>query len=214
MTTRMISQSFFWLCFVLCMLFTTPLQAADSTPRSTIEAALNEALTLLKDPAYANPSTRPPLREKLETIIHSVFAFSEFSSRTVGKNWASFTPEQKQAFDTAFSELLMATYIDRIGGYSGEVVQYLNERFSSKRDRAELSTVVVMQNGTKTPVNYRMLVKDGRWWVYDVLVENVSLIKNYRSQFSDVLLKGSPDDLIARVKESTEKVLAGSKESQ
>ncbi len=117
----------------------------------------------------------------------------------MGRNWPTFSEAQKQRFDTAFANLLLITYLDKVQGYNGEKIAYTGEVMSSKGDRAEIQTVVTLSDGKAVPVAYRMMLKNGRWVVYDVLIENVSLIKNYRSQFQDVLSRGTPEQLIDKV---------------
>jgi len=198
---KMLRTAFF-AALLACVAVVTA-QAA-STPRATLEKVVGEVLETLKDPGYANPATRTPLREKIEKAVESVFDFSEFSARTVGTRWKSFSSEQQRRFDEAFARLLLTTYLDNIDGYNGEKVEYAAENFSAKGNRAEVPTIVTLGDGKKVPVNYRMMEKDGRWVVYDVVIENVSLIKNYRAQFKEILAKDSPDQLIERVRERAE----------
>ena len=94
---------------------------------------------------------------------------------------------------------MLITYLDRIQGYNGEKIEYSGEVLSTKGDRAEIQTIVTLSDGKPVPVAYRMMLKNGKWVVYDVLIENVSLIKNYRSQFQDVLTRGTPEQLIEKV---------------
>jgi phospholipid transport system substrate-binding protein len=123
----------------------------------------------------------------------------------VGPRWSSFTPEQRQSFIEAFASLLKATYLDRVDEYSGEKVAYLGEQVSAKGDRVEVRTTLTMKDNKVVPLNYRMLPKDGAWVVYDVIIENISLVMNYRTQFQELLLKGSPEDLTARILDQARK---------
>ena len=182
--------------------------AADPGPRQTLETAINRVLEEIKNPDWVNPATRGPLRQRIEDEVYHAFDFGEFSSRTVGPRWRSFTPEQKKRFSDAFSELLFNTYLNKITGYNGEQVAYTGETASPDGKRVEVRTVVTMKDGKKTPVNYRMLPKDGSWRVYDVIIENISLVKNYRTQFQDILNTATPDQLIARVLEKANEVSA------
>lgn len=177
----------------------SPVFAAES-PSTELQQTVEKILSVLKNPAYPDPAKRPPLRAEIEKLVHHIFDFSEFSARTVGRNWSSFSPEQKKQFDEAFAELLLTTYLDKIQGYNGERIAYTGQILSQKGDRAEVKTIVTLSDGKKVPVDYRMMLKNNRWVVYDVIIENVSLIKNYRSQFQDVLNKGSAEKLINRVK--------------
>lgn len=192
------------LLFCLCLgLLGTPAMASNS-PKATLEATISGVLTTLKNPAYANPATRQPLRAEIEKMVEKTFDFAEFSARTVGGRWPSFTEEQQRSFNEAFARLLLSTYLDRVTGYNGEKIDFSGEVISQKGDRAEVSTVVTLGDGKKVPVAYRMMLKNGRWVIYDVLIENVSLIKNYRSQFNEILTKGTPEELIGRVQQRAE----------
>ena len=157
-------------------------------------------LDIIKNPGYVNPATRAPLRRQIEDEVFHIFDFSEFSARTVGQRWASFTPAQQKKFSDAFADLLLTTYLGKIDGYNGEKVTYTGERSNAAGNRVEVSSDITMKDGKKTPVSYRMMNKNGHWCVYDVLIEGVSLVKNYRTQFQDILTTASPDELTTRVK--------------
>ena len=145
--------------------------------------------------------TRGALRSQIETEVRNIFDFEEFSSRTVGAAWRSFSPEQKKAFSDAFADLLLSTYLDKVDGYNGEKIQYTGEVANAAGDRVEVRTAVTLKDNKSIPVAYRMLPKEGKWRVYDVLIEGISLVKNYRTQFEDILSKGTPEQLTARVQE-------------
>lgn len=179
---------------------------AVSPARQALETSITRILTSIKNPDYVNPATRGPLRQQIEDEVLHIFDFKEFSSRTVGPRWRSFSPVQQQQFSDAFAELLMNTYLSKIDGYNGEQVEYTGEVSSPKGDRAEVRTVITMKDGKKVPVAYRMLPKNGTWLVYDVLIENISLVKNYRTQFQDILNSNNPDQLIAKVKAKAQEV--------
>lgn len=187
----------FILFFLILLVFSN--QAAATSPTKTIETAVTDVINCLKDPSYSNPQTHPQVRDKIENEIRKVFDFSEFSLRTVGLNWNSFTTSQQERFNNAFSDLLLATYLDKIDGYHGEKVTYTNELISSKGDRAEVQTFINLSDGRTIPVVYRMMPKNNVWVVYDVIIENISLIKNYRAQFQDILMKNKPEELIQKV---------------
>ena len=189
------------LCAFLLTLVLLPAGAqANSPARQSLETATNRILNFIKNPDYVNPATRGPIRQQIEDEVLHIFDFSEFSSRTVGPRWRNFTAQQKREFSDAFADLLINTYLNKIDSYNGEQVLYTGEVSSAKGDRTEVRTVVTMKDGKKVPVAYRMLPKNGKWLVYDVLIENISLVKNYRTQFQDILNTDSPENLIARIK--------------
>lgn len=172
---------------------------AQTTARQTLEGTVTRILNVIREPGYANPATRGPLRQQIENDVRQVFDFGEFSSRTVGPRWRSFSQAQKTAFDNAFADLLLNTYLNKITGYNGETVAYTGETTSPDGSKEEVRTVVTLNDGKKVPVSYRMLLKNGSWRVYDVIIENISLVKNYRTQFQDILNSASPEELTARV---------------
>ena len=182
---------------------------ASSPAQLALETSISRILSSIKNPDYVNPATRGPLRQQIEDEVLHIFDFKEFSSRTVGPRWGTFSPAQQQQFSDAFAELLLNTYLSKIDGYNGEQVVYTGEVSSPKGDRTEVRTIITMKDSKKVPVAYRMLPKNGSWLVYDVLIENISLVKNYRTQFQDILNTGSPDQLIARVKAKAQEVRQG-----
>ena len=186
----------------LALFLTAPAAQADpaADAKASLKGAIDQVLNLIKDPAFSNQATRESQIEKIDSTIRQIFDFSEFSSRTVGRNWNNFTDTQKNEFIDAFAQLLRATYIDKVEGYSGEEVKYLGETVGTKGDKVEVNTnISVKTQEAPIKVSYRMLNK-GRWVVYDVIIEGVSLVQNYRTQFNELLQKGDAEALIAKVK--------------
>jgi phospholipid transport system substrate-binding protein len=174
--------------------------------RRSLETRVNNIFAILQKPGFADKASRPEYRMKIEEEVAKIFDFTEFSSRTVGPRWNTITPEQRRSFTEAFASLLKATYLDRIDGYNGERMEYLGEQLSSKGDRVEVRTTLSMKDNKVVPVNYRMLPKDGNWVVYDVIIENISLVMNYRAQFQELLLKDSPEALMTRILDQARKM--------
>ena len=145
------------------------------------------------------------------------FDFDEFSTRTVGPSWRKFTPEQKEGFKTAFTDLLRNTYIDTLDEYDGQKIRFTGEVVANNGKRVEVQ-MEFLTSKQAHPVAFRMLEKNGRWVVYDVLIEGISMIKNYRDQFRDILAKGDPQTLIERVQakalEQKEKKAQAKKEAK
>lgn len=180
--------------------------AGPSPARKALEVSITRVLDCIKNPDYVNPATRAPLRRQIEDEVLHIFDFGEFSSRTVGPRWKEFTPDQKKRFSDAFADLLLTTYLNKVDGYNGEQVAYTGELANAAGNRVEVRTEITMKDGTRVPVAYRMMAKDNSWRVYDIIVENLSLVKNYRTQFQDILTSASPDELIARVKAKADEV--------
>jgi phospholipid transport system substrate-binding protein len=182
---------------------------AGGLARRVLETRVNNIFAILRSPGFADKASRPEHRMKIEEEVAKIFDFAEFSSRTVGPRWNSFTPEQRQKFTEAFKDLLKATYLDRVDSYAGEQIHYLGEQVSANGDRVEVRTALNVKGSKLVPVNYRMLPKAGAWVVYDVIIENISLVMNYRTQFQELLLKGSPESLITRILEQAQKIREG-----
>ncbi len=180
-----------------------------SEARGELENTVTRVLAELRKPELKNPATRGAVLAEVETIIRGLFSFEELSMRSVGPEWQNFTPEQRQRFSSAFETLLRVNYLEKLDGYNGERVSFLGESSSSKGDKVEIKTSVDIK-GKPVPVNYRML-KQGRWMVYDVIIEGVSMVQNYRSQFQSILAQGGAEKLIEQVRAKAEEARANSK---
>ncbi len=190
-----------WIFLAMFVVSISTSIAAPQSPSQVLKENVDALLLILQEPGYADPETRPPLRKKMESYINASFDFYEFSARAVGSHWKAMNKSQQDRLEDAFTELLLAVYLDRVNSYNGERVQYEKELISTRGNRAEVQTVVTLSNGTQVSVDYRMMLKNNAWVIYDVLIEHVSLIKNYRSQFAEILRKGNPDELIRRIEE-------------
>ena len=207
----------FLLSLAFCLFAAVSAHAADMTARQTAESGADRILALLNDPAFKDPATKPAIREKIEAEVLQLFDFEEFSLRTVGQPWRKFTPEQKNAFKTAFTDLLRNTYIDTLDEYDGQKIRFTGEVSANNGKRVEVQ-MEFLTSKQAHPVAFRMLEKNDRWVVYDVLIEGISMIKNYRDQFRDILAKGDPQTLIERVQakaiEQKEKKAQAKKEAK
>ena len=159
----------------------------------TVQASVNEALDVLRDPAMKGEAAKEAKEKKLWSIASSFFDFSELSRRTLGKSWGKLNSDQQKEFTDLFSTLLGNLYLDRILSYSDEKVVFSKEK---KRKNKAIVYSKIIQDTRKIPIDYRVILKNGEWKVYDVLVEGVSLVKNYRSQFKDILMKKDPEYLL------------------
>ena len=176
--------------------------ATAGEPTEVIKGPMDEALALLRDPQYKtdDPAKKAEQRQKFWSLIEPVFDFRVLSQRTLARNWKKFNEAQQAEFAQVFGDMLGNIYVDRIqGGYSDETVEFGSERIHDSKPLAVVKTFIVSSRN-RIPVDYSLIKKDGNWRVYDVKVEGVSLVKNYRSQFKEILAKESPDQLIERLK--------------
>ncbi|OLB03512.1 MAG: organic solvent tolerance ABC transporter substrate-binding protein [Nitrospirae bacterium 13_1_40CM_62_7] len=172
--------------------------AATEAVRSTI----NEVIRVLKDAELKKPGRAEERRRLLEKVIGDRFNYEEMARRALGAQWNKLSDKERQEFVDLFKGLLSGTYTDKIEGYSGEQVHYLNERLEA--DYAEVRTKVASDK-TEIPLDYRLLNKSGDWRVYDVVVDGVSLVNNYRSQFTKIIRESSYADLLEKLREKSKK---------
>ena len=135
----------------------------------------------------------------LREVANCMFAWEEMSKRSMGTYWRERTPEERNDFIKLFSDLLENTYMTKIESYSGEKILYSKE--SIEGQYAMVQTKIIIRQGVEVPVNYFMMEKNGNWLVYDVSIEGISIVKNYRSQINDILSRSSYPELIKKLKE-------------
>jgi phospholipid transport system substrate-binding protein len=172
--------------------------AATEAVRSTI----NEVIRILKDMELKKPGRGEERRLLLEKVIGDRFNYDEMARRSLGAQWNKLSDKERQEFVDLFKGLLSGSYVDKIEGYSGEQVHYLNERLEA--EYAEVRTKVASDK-TEIPLDYRLLNKSGDWRVYDVVVDGVSLVNNYRSQFTKIIRESSYADLLEKLREKSKK---------
>jgi phospholipid transport system substrate-binding protein len=201
--TAMRRQRLITIILALSVLASVPaLAGTPGGPGETLEKSVNRIIDILKNPDLAGVAQDKPRRVRLIEAIDGVFDSAELARRAVAKDWDGFSADQKERFTQAFRKLLERTYMDRIESYTDQKVQYLGETMHGD-DKAEVATKVVSK-GVDIPISYRMIKKDV-WRIYDVVIEGVSLVQNYRNQFGQILMKENPDQLIARVENMTSK---------
>ena len=179
-----------------CFLMTAAAWAGQVTDQ--IKQKVDKTLKILGDPALKAPGMETKRRQMLRAIADEIFNWEEMAKRSLGIHWKARTPEEKKEFVKLFSDLLDRTYMGKIEKYSGEKIAYANETIDGKY--ALLESKIFTKNDTEVAVNYWLINKDGTWWVYDVSVEGVSLIKNYRTQFNEILARSSYPELVKKIK--------------
>jgi phospholipid transport system substrate-binding protein len=187
-------------CLFVILFMSTPALAQVSQPMEALRKPIERGISILKDPLYKDSDKKELQREKIWEIIREAFDFNAVAMRTlVSYHRKRFTPQQKKEFTDAFAEFLKTIYLDKLlGEFHDEEVIFLAQDMLTD-SKALVKTRVLRQN-TEIPMDYSMWRRDGTWLIYDVKVEGVSLIKNYRIQFDKILLKESPADLIERLK--------------
>jgi phospholipid transport system substrate-binding protein len=141
----------------------------------------------------------------VDDIVVPHFDFERITQAAVGRHWRRATPEQRAALTSNFREVLIRTYATALLSYSGQKIRYLPVRPGRRDATVVVSTEVREPGGIPLPVDYRMYLKGGAWKVYDVVIDNVSLVSNYRSSFSSKIRQSGIDGLIRRLEEMNRK---------
>jgi phospholipid transport system substrate-binding protein len=181
---------------VLVWLTGAPAGAGPATDQ--VRGSIDRVLQILADPELKKEARTADRRSAIRSVAGEIFDFTEISQRSLARHWAVRTPAEKQEFVRLFGDLLEYSYITKIEMYSGEKIQYTGE--APDGDQAVVKTRIVTKQGVEIPVDYRMFVKDNRWRAYDVNIEGVSLVANYRTQFNTVITRGGYPDLVAKLK--------------
>ena len=172
-------------------------------PTDRIKVVSDKLIAIVFDNSLKTPEMKSKRDQMVFEIVDGLFSWEEFSRRTLARHWGKRTENEKKEFISLFRQLVERTYMAKAGQYSGGKVVFLDEKIEG--DYGNVSTQVLTSAGTQIPVEYRVIKKDGVWWVYDVYIEGVSLVSNYRTQFNDILIKSSFEDLLNRLKEKIEK---------
>ena len=184
-----------WVCLALGV----------EAPTVVVKNTIAEVIQLVTDEKLKVPGQATHRRQLLEETIGKQFDFEEMAKRSLAAHWKSRNASEHQEFVTLFRKLLSNTYAGKIENYSGETVNYLKERL--KGGYAEVQTSM---NSAKNVISldYRLILKGGNWRVYDVVVNGVSLVKNYRSQFTRIIHRSSYEDLVTTLREKSSEITA------
>ena len=191
------------LIIALAALRFSPVSAFAASPLETIKPQVDRALGVLRDPALKAESAKAAKEKKIWEILDTVFDYTELSKRTLAQNWKRFSLDQQKEFISLFGKLLGTVYMDRIIAYKDEKVVF--GKVTNLSDKTAEVQSEVVQSSKSIPIHYRMIIVNGEWKVYDVVIEGVSLVQNYRTQFRDILTTKSPEDLLKTLREKTRK---------
>ncbi len=171
-------------------------------PIDEIRVVVTKVMQVLKEPDVKSTDERQKIVGQLQKIIDPIFDFEEMAKRSLGPHWRSLTPEQRSEFVPLFKEFLDKAYLGRIASDKDEKVFFARETVG--KDYAEVDTQVASANGDQIPIVYMLKFTDGDWKVYDVIIDNVSIVNNYRDQFDRVISQSSYKELVRRIKQRIE----------
>jgi phospholipid transport system substrate-binding protein len=193
-------QRFVQITVVGLLIFAGTLSLAAESPTEVVRTTINDVIRILEDKELKAPAKLLSRRHLLEDVIAQRFDYAEMSKRALAANWTPLTNKQRDEFVGLFKAFLSDRYAAKIEGYSGEQVEYLNERVDGQF--AEVRTKLVSSK-VEIPMDYRLLNRAGRWYAYDIIVDGVSLVKNYRSQFTSIIRSSSYEELVHRLRNRT-----------
>lgn len=179
---------------IICLLGFGSAWAQDD-PNALVKQKVNEVMDLLAK-ANAEGKTEAQKIELLRGVIIPVFDMTEMSKRALGINYNKFSPEQQKAFETEFAEMLEDIYLGNLATYTDQKVVFGKTTTLKPNEAVEIFSEILFSDGTKMPISYRISNKSGQWLVYDVIIEGISFIKNYRDQFKELLTKNTPAQLL------------------
>ena len=173
--------------------------AADSTPTESVRTTIDAIIETLKDKQLLAPEKKEERRAKISALLQDRFDFTEMAKRSLARHWKKRSSEEKKEFVDIFSDLLERSYIGKIEGYTDEKVNYDKEVLKGKGKYGVVNTTIVTKD-VNIPIFYKVRYKNNKWWIYDVVVEGVSFISTYRSQYNKVITRESYAKLIGKMK--------------
>ncbi len=178
-----------------------PASLRAGEPTEEIRTAIDKGLAILNDESLRANGKNEHI-EKLREVVRPLFNFEEMARRSLGRHWRNMSPQERSEFVSVFTNLLEATYADKIDLYKGGEISFVKEVVDE--DYARVDSKVKDTKGTDYSVSYKLLRDNGDWRIYDVVVENVSLINNYRAQFGRIIRKSSTKDLVEKIRQKSE----------
>ena len=194
-----------WLIIATISLENVATATPSSSPTEVIKSTIDEVTRLLSDKHFKTPDQSKKRRQMIEDIIGHHFDYEEMAKRSLAGYWKKLNSEERQEFVKLFTSFLSWNYAGKIEGYAGEQVHYLNERI--KGNFAEVRTIIESDK-TELPLDYRLLKKSGGWYVYNIVIEGVSLIRNYRTQFKRIIRDSSYAELVQKLRKKSDEIKA------
>ena len=180
----------------LFVLFVAPAWAV--TPTEQLKGSIEKIIPNLEDPSLKGDGKTKERRAAIRQVANEIFDFAESAKRCLGSHWDRRTAEERQEFTRLLGDLLERAFASRLEQYAGERIQYAGE--SVDGNLATVRTKILTKNGVELPVDYQLLRRGDRWFAYDVLIEGVSLMNNYRAQFNKIIQTSSYEDLVRKLK--------------
>ncbi len=185
-----------WILLILFLAIAAPAWAGE--PTDQVKQTTDKILAVLSDPGMRSPSKSEEKKKRISQIADDRFDWEEIARRTLARHWAQRTPDERKEYAGLFRELMERTYLDKVDLYSGETVRYEGDKIEG--DYAVVNVRVLTSTQKEIRMEYRVTKKGNQWLIYDVVVEGVSLVGNYRSQINSILVKSSFQELVKTLK--------------
>jgi phospholipid transport system substrate-binding protein len=182
-----------------------PDRAWAGAPTDQLKAQIDRTVKILDDPELKKPGRQRDRRAAVRQVANDIFDFSETAKRSLARHWAARSQAEREEFVQLFGDLLERSYISKIELYGGEKIKFVGETIEP--DGAIVRTRLVTKQDTEIPIDYRMHARGDKWLVYDVLIEGVSLISNYRTQFNKIITTSSYQELVKKMKSKQEEFI-------
>jgi phospholipid transport system substrate-binding protein len=189
-----------WMAIAMAALLTLVMgrDAAAGPPTEQLKTQIDRAIKVLEDPALKTEGRMVERRATIRRIANDIFDFTETTRRSLGQHWNARTAAEREEVTRLFADLLERSYIGKIEMYSGEKIQYLGDSLDG--GQATVRTKLITKQGTEIPVDYRMhRVAGDRWLAYDVAIEGVSMVANYRAQFNKIVQTSGYKSLVSKL---------------
>lgn len=186
-----------FLLLILCLSFSPRLtNAAETGPELQLKSSIDKLFLVLRDENLKGSEKKELRRDRIAEVVFMQFNMERMAKLSLGRGWRDLNAAQREYFIEIFRKLLAKSYVATVDGYAGEKISYVKEIIKS--NKAEVRTVVI-GNGKEIPLYYKLKLKDGCWLIYDVIIENVSLVRNYRSQFIPIMKKSGYAGLVEQI---------------
>ncbi len=201
-----------WVAFVIIISFATPNPSQAGAPTERIRFVVEQGIEILNDPKLSSKNGIQVYLDRLREVVYPLFNFPEMAKRSLGFHWRRLSPEDREEFVALFTNLMERSYASKIDLYEGETVVFTDEIVDDIYARVD--SKIVSKNGEEFSVTYKLIRTNGDWRIYDVLVEHISLVNNYRSQFNRVISNSSYENLIKKINKKLQELESSNNSSK
>ncbi|MFH1351213.1 MAG: ABC transporter substrate-binding protein [Pseudomonadota bacterium] len=194
-----LKKPFCYMVPILFLILAVQAQVWAGEPTDAIKRTSDKILAIVTDPGLKDAARADERKSLIRKAVDERFDWEEMSRRSLARHWAQRTDEEKKEFIEVYGHLLERTYMDKVEGYSGEKVYYVGEEVDGAYGAVDVK-IVTLKN-VEIPVQYRLKKKGNEWFVYDISIEGVSLVNNYRAQFNSILMNSSYKELVKKLKD-------------